>query len=164
VASLKELHQLREKIADLKASIEREKNRGLTKSEIADLIESRVNAWGQGLYDSGYVGINAAHHALDQGMLIRAAVETGSAPEDRLIAVLAWLFPDQMKAKLTEAAMPYADDGKAKLDVRKLEQDCYDLELAEERLYCELEESGINPGPRRPDCDPLIVIGDFTHE
>ncbi len=159
MASLKELNQLREKIADLKASIEREKNRGLTQSEIADLIDRRVDGWGKGLYDSGYLGVNAAHHALDTSMVLRAGVAEG---EDKMVALLAWLFPDQMKAKLTEAAMPFADGGEARLDVRKLEQDCYDLEVAEEKLYCQLEESGINPGPRRPDADPLIIIGVFV--
>jgi hypothetical protein len=161
MASLKELHQLREKIADIKASIEREKNRGLTKSEIADLIDRRVDGWAKHVFDAGYLGINIAHSALDTSMVLRAAVSEG---DDKVVAMMAWLFPDQLKERLTEAAMPYADDGKAKLDVRKLEEECYDLEVAEEKLYCQLEESGINPGPRRHDVDPLIVIGEFTHE
>lgn len=159
MASLKELHQIREKIADLKATAEREKNRGLSENEIADLIDRRVDGWAKHVFDAGYLGINIAHSALDTSMVLRAAVSEG---DDKVVAMMAWLFPDQLKQRLTEAALPFAYGAEAKLDVRKLEEECYDLEVAEEKLYCRLEESGINPGPRRPDADPLIIVGVFV--
>lgn len=155
MASLKELHQIREKIAELKARIEHERGRGLTAEQIKALVEERVDGWGQRVFDAGYVGVNLAHHHLDTGMLARAAAVEG---EDKMVSVLAWLFPDQMKKRLTECAAPFADDGRAKLDIQKLERDCYQLERQEETVYCQLEESGVNPGPRRLDADPLIFL------
>lgn len=161
--SLNKLSDIRIKIAKLKAEIASADTGGMSSPEVESFIDSQVDAMGRIYFDEGYVGLNVAHGELSPETLLKAVVANpfeGQTQEAKAIAVLAWLFPDAMKQKLSQAALPYADDS-AKPDVAKLEKQLFDAEVLEEKVYLELRDAGIHPGPRRPDIDPSIVLGNY---
>lgn len=159
MASIKELTQIRGKIAEIKQSIAAERNRALTAPEIEELVNSRVDAWANGIMQPGELGLDVARHYLHPQQVLRAAFAEGLEPAERLVCVLSWLFPDAMKERILEAALPFADDGRPRLDIGAAEQDLHVAEVREEEVYCALEAEGADPGPRRDDVDPLIVLG-----
>ncbi len=157
---LKRLQAIRTQIAELSGEIASIENAALTAGEIKDKVEGTVDRW-RGLVDSGWLGLNLARPGREIDF---AMIESAVAGEPRkLVPLLAWLFGDQLKARLIESAAPFAEHGAlpaAGRDdaIRELETKRRELEIEEERLVVTLEGQGVDI-TRRPDADPAIVLG-----
>jgi hypothetical protein len=72
------------------------------------------------------------------------------------------LFPDRVFQVLAERLSSQAaggiEDGQRRGEIKKLREQLAKLEMSEERLVVDLEMEGVDVD-RRPDADPLIVLG-----
>ncbi len=156
--SLAGLESIRQQIAGIRQQIVEINGQTLTDAEIADAVNRTVDGWASRV-DAGWIGINIANgRTADPAMLVTACA--GEA--DKITCLLAWLHGDAIKAKLLDAAMPFASDGETTEQraerVREMEGEVHQLEIEEEHMVCQLEARGIEVF-RRPDADPAIVLG-----
>jgi hypothetical protein len=160
--SLKKLAEIRTQIAEVKSSLARLQTASLPMADIESRVSDTVDHWAS-KFDADYLGRNFASPS---GIITPDEIERACAGEAAKGAIFAaWADPAGLKAKLIEAARPYAagKDGVKQDDrpayQRKMESTLYDLEVAEEALVTALEAEGIEIY-RRPDADPAIILAE----
>lgn len=158
--SLKKLAELRTQIAEIKSSLARLRSASLPMADIESRVSDTVDHWAS-KFDAHYLG---RAFASPGEVVTPDEIERACAGEAaKAVIFAAWADPAGLKAKLLEAARPYAagkdavkqDDRPAYQ--RKMESTLYDLEVAEEALVSQLESEGLEVY-RRPDSDPAIVL------
>lgn len=153
---LSDLDVIRQKIATTKGAIVSGKNRRLTAEEIERHVNERIDSF-VSLFDIHHAAGGAARGQLNPEDIAQCTF-AGLSADAKLGVTIAWMAPDTLKTRLIEAAMLYAEKS-PEADIAGLEKELYSLETEEERLFCALESAGKNPGYRRPDVDPSIVLG-----
>lgn len=158
--SLKKLAEIRTQIAEVKSSLARLQTASLPMADVEARVSDTVDHWAS-RFDADYLGRAFASpgEVVTPDEIERACA--GEAAKGAIFA--AWSDPAGLKAKLLNAARPYAagKDSIAQDDrpsyQRKMESTLYDLEVEEEKLVSALEADGIEIY-RRPDCDPAIAL------
>ena len=158
--SLKKLAEIRTQIAEVKSSLARLQKASLTLADVEARVSDTVDHWAS-CFDADYLG---RAFASPGEVVTPDEIERACAGEEgKLAIILAWSDPESLKARLLEAARPFAaGKGSVAQDdrpsyQRKMESTLYDLEVAEEALVTQLEAEGIEVF-RRPDCDPAIAL------
>lgn len=83
---------------------------------------------------------------------------------DQVLACLAWLFPDTMRAQLgAEVEADYSarngvDEETRAQRLAQIDVELFELEVAEERSIMQLEAAGVRSVQRRPDADPRAIV------
>lgn len=165
MASLQELANVRNKIADITGKISEIERASLPQADVQDRIKALVGTL-QARFDHAFVGMNLA--AADGGFSARDIMSACSSDErdasDKSLVLMAWLDPAGLERKLMEAAAPYVATGKSAIPtdkrpslLRKLDGELSELLHQEESLICELQANG-HEVFRRANIDPLVVL------
>lgn len=156
---LSDLSKIRTKIATTKSQLLDLDREPIAPGDVADRVDLVIQHLA-GRFDAAWVGSALSFPELDPSNrddILAEACTGGPSPG----VLLAWLFPDLLRERLTELVIEHAD-GTVPLADRpaerqRLEQDLYSLEVQEENLVVACEESGLEVF-RRPDADPSIIL------
>jgi hypothetical protein len=166
---MQDLAQIRNQIADIQAQISDIETASLPKPDVEASIKAFVQTL-QSRFDADYIGrclVGAGSEISTTDILNACSIEETSTA-DRHIVLAAWLNPDLLERKLTDAAMPYVATGKAlpadkrPALLKKLDDQLAELLHQEEEAIVALEQAG-HEVFRRAGIDPLIVLG-YTGE
>jgi hypothetical protein len=166
MSSLQALADIRQKIQETESKIAEIENASLPADDVAERIKTFV-ATLQARFDADYIGrcLTSPGAGISTTDILNACSIEESSTADRHLVLAAWLNPDLLERKLTDAAMPYVATGKQALPVekrpallRKLDEQLTALLADEERLIVELQADG-HEVFRRSGIDPLIVLG-----
>ena len=149
--SIKKLESVRAEIAGLKAQIGDLQYPALCPNEIDERVSSEVSRL------AGYFDPESLAWPLATG---RSLLLETIAP-DKILPLLAWLFPVELRDRLLHAAKPLAT-GTVPVEqrapqIREIEARLHDLEVTEEQIIVDLEATGVKV-ERRQGLDPAVFL------
>lgn len=165
--TLESLEAVRQDIERLKRERDAIAGARCCESDLIARVDSIVQGWANQV-DDACLGQTLASPTSRHSHDLMAEATPMLAGQSKVAAILSFLDPELVRARLLDAAKPWIDRGALPLADRAeaiagLELEQFNAEIEEERIITLLEESGLEVF-RRPDIDPAIVLGCHAFE